>query len=303
VVILGASTVLTIGLPDGSKAVRASTPYASIPAGVHITDSERTQRHIAAPATVSTPTTTTTTATAATRVLAPKPPVTTQFPAHTAAQTTTATEPSVGALVAEVEAAGIDPGSSWKWSMGNTATQCGAIPGNGAGTGCTFGAAGLEQSVFAGSPSLALIAHELANAETGNDAVPSLVSEVAGDEAGTSWSPMDAVASCLVEHFMGFQDEAAGAWQCPVALATVVSENIHDAVSTTEIAQSCGTTSGIISTLIFTGTAGTLTVTAPALGAVPETVAAGTPVAVSGIGTFSAIDHGGAITQIGACGP
>jgi len=187
--------------------------------------------------------------------------------------------------------------------MGNTATQCGAIPGNSAGTGCTFGVAGLEQSVFAGSPSLALIAHELANAETGNDAVPSLMSEVAADEAGTSWSPMDAVASCLVEHFMGFQDDAAGAWQCPAALATAVAENIHDTVSTTEIAPSCGTTSGILSTLTFTGSAGTLTVTAPAVGAVPETVAAGSPVAVSGIGTFSAIDHGGAITQTGACAP
>jgi hypothetical protein len=27
---------------------------------------------------------------------------------------------------------------------------------------------------------------------------------------------------------MGFQDNAAGSWQCPSALATVVANNIHD---------------------------------------------------------------------------
>jgi hypothetical protein len=112
--------------------------------------------------------------------------------------------------------------------MGDTAAQCGVIPGNGAGTGCTFGAAGAAQTVFSGSPSLALVAHELANAETENDAVPSLMNEVAQAEAGTAWTPIDAVASCLVEHFMGFQDGAAGTWECPVALATLVAANIHD---------------------------------------------------------------------------
>ncbi|MGO9030153.1 MAG: hypothetical protein ACLQOZ_16175 [Acidimicrobiales bacterium] len=134
-------------------------------------------------------------------------------------------------LVAEVEAAGVEPGSNWSWSMGSTATPCGEIPGNSVGTGCTFGAAGAARSVFSGSPSLALVAHELANAETENDAVPSLMSEVTSAEAGTSWSSIDAVASCLVEHFMGFQDDAAGSWQCPAALATLVAENIHDTVS------------------------------------------------------------------------
>ena len=57
---------------------------------------------------------------------------------------------------------------------------------------------------------------------------PSLVAEVTTAEAGTSWSPIDAVASCLVEHFMGFQDDAAGTWQCPADLAATVAADIHD---------------------------------------------------------------------------
>jgi hypothetical protein len=144
-----------------------------------------------------------------------------------AAVTPPTTVPSLAALVAEVVASGIDPGSNWTWSMGDTASQCGAIDGNNVATGCTFGAAGFARTVFFGSPTLALVAHELANAETENDAVPSLMSEVAIDEAGTSWSPIDAVASCLVEHFMGFEDFAAGAWQCPASLATQVAQDIH----------------------------------------------------------------------------
>jgi hypothetical protein len=58
--------------------------------------------------------------------------------------------------------------------------------------------------------------------------VPNLLNEVSLADAGSSWSPTDAVASCLVEHFMGFQDDAAGTWQCPASLATVVADNIHD---------------------------------------------------------------------------
>jgi hypothetical protein len=135
-------------------------------------------------------------------------------------------EPAVATLVAEVEAAGIEPGSNWTWSMGDTATHCGPLAG--AGTGCTFGTAGLEYTVFAGTPTLALVAHELANAETQNDAVPSLLSEVATAAGATSWSPTDAVASCLVERFLGFQDGSAGTWQCSAALATTVADNIHD---------------------------------------------------------------------------
>jgi hypothetical protein len=134
--------------------------------------------------------------------------------------------PSLSTLVADAEASGLEPGSNWTWSIGDTATHCGVIAG--AGTGCTYGMAGLEYTVFAGAPTFALVAHELANAETQNDAIPSLLNEVAAAAAGTSWSPTDAVASCLVVHFMGFQDYAAGAWQCPASLATLVAAHIHD---------------------------------------------------------------------------
>jgi len=139
--------------------------------------------------------------------------------------------PTIATLVAEVEAAGIEPGSNWTWSMGDTAAHCGAISGS--GTGCTFGAAGLEYTVFAGSPNLSLVAHELANAETQNDAVPGLLSAVATAAGGTSWSPTDAVASCLVAHFIGIQDDAAGSWTCSPAVATFVASNIHDTLATT----------------------------------------------------------------------
>jgi hypothetical protein len=138
--------------------------------------------------------------------------------------------PPIATLVAEVEAAGMEPGSNWSWSMGDTATHCGPISGS--GTGCTFGAGGLEYTVFAGTPTLSLVAHELANAETQNDAVPDLLSEVAAAAGGSSWSPTDAVASCLVAHFIGIQDEAAGVWACPATLATFVADNIHDTLST-----------------------------------------------------------------------
>lgn len=115
--------------------------------------------------------------------------------------------------------------------MGNTAAHCPAMTG--VATGCTFGAGGLEESVFAGSPPLALVAHEIANAETQNDAVPGLLSQVAALAGGTSWSPTDAVASCLVEHYMGFQDNVAGTWQCPAATASLVAANIHDTLTST----------------------------------------------------------------------
>jgi len=57
--------------------------------------------------------------------------------------------------------------------------------------------------------------------------VPSLMDQVSAAENGTSWSPTDAVATCLVAHFMGFQDGASGAWQCPAALGTIVADNIN----------------------------------------------------------------------------
>jgi hypothetical protein len=141
---------------------------------------------------------------------------------------TSVSTPSLSTLITEVEAAGIQPGSNWTWSVGDTATHCGVIAGT--GTGCTYGAAGLEYSIFAGTPTLALVAHELANAEVQNDAVPTLLNEVAAAEGGTSWSPTDAVASCLVAKYMGFQDHAAGTWTCSNSLATTVAENIHDTV-------------------------------------------------------------------------
>jgi hypothetical protein len=149
-------------------------------------------------------------------------------PAAAPAVAPAVTEPTVSELVVEVEAAGIEPGPNWSWSMGDTATHCGAITG--AGTGCTYGSDGLEYTVFSGSPTLALVAHELANAETQNDAVPNLMSEVAAAAGGTAWSTTDAVASCLVVHFMGFQDDSAGTWQCPGGLATAVAANIHDSL-------------------------------------------------------------------------
>jgi hypothetical protein len=210
-----------LGLLGGSQAARASTPPADAAAAVNNRPAEGAP-HANTPAATASTTTTAPTSTTTTAPTAIAP-----VPAPTPAAIAPTTAP-IAALVAEVEASGVDPGASWSWTLGDTATQCGVIPGNGAGTGCTFGAAGAARTVFSGSPSLALVAHELANAETENDAIPSLMNEVAQAEAGTAWSPIDAVASCLVEHFMGFQDGAAGTWECPVALATVVAANIHD---------------------------------------------------------------------------
>jgi hypothetical protein len=223
VILLAAPAVAArpLGLLGGTQAARASTPPAGAAAPVHNRPAERAPSALTPPASASTITTApapTTTTTAAPTAPAPAPTPAAPVP----------TNAPIAALVAEVEASGVDPGPTWSWTLGDTATQCGVIPGNGAGTGCTFGAAGAAQTVFSGSPSLALVAHELANAETENDAIPSLMNEVAQAEAGTAWTPIDAVASCLVEHFMGFQDGAAGTWQCPVALATVVAANIHD---------------------------------------------------------------------------
>jgi hypothetical protein len=184
-----------------------------------------------ATAPVATPDSTTSTTTPPLPAPAPAPSVPTSVP--TPAPTAPAAPPAVGptteslvaTLVAQVTASGIDPGSNWSWSMGNTATHCSVMTGT--GTGCTYGSGGQEFTVFAGTPNLALVAHELANAETQNDAVPSLMDQVSTAEGGTSWSPTDAVATCLVAHFMGFQDGAAGTWQCPMDLATIVADNIH----------------------------------------------------------------------------
>jgi hypothetical protein len=238
-VILGGVATLALGPPGGAEAVRASTTPSSAgetarpsaPPAHHGVRSTQTAPTVIAPAPTTTPAT----------LPAPTIPVpTTPEPAPTSLATapgpvapvaTSTTKPPIATLVAEAEAAGIEPGTSWSWQMGDTATQCGVIPGDSAGTGCTSGAAGAATTVFAGTPTLALVAHELADAETENDAVPSLMAEVTAAEAGTSWSSIDAVASCLVVHFMGFQDDAAGSWQCPVALGAAVAANIHDTTS------------------------------------------------------------------------
>jgi hypothetical protein len=207
----------------------------------------------------------------------------------------------VSALINQVEQAGVDPGPDWSWSMGNPSAQCGPIVGGELATGCTYWMSGVVKSVFSGSPTLALVAHEVANAETEADAGPALLSQVSEAEADSSWSPTDAVASCLVEHFLGIQDNAAGSWQCPNTLADLVAENIHATIPLTTTDATCGTSSGLVSTLTFNGTSGTLTVTGPAIGSVPQTVNAGTPVTVSGIGSFSAVDQGGSVNVTGVC--
>jgi hypothetical protein len=295
VVVLGAlstsSVVLALGVVGPAPSVSASLPSRFERPVTHSIRSSHSHRGTSVSVAAS-PTTTTTQATSPTSV-AP-----TQTPAPPSVQP--ASSVSVTSLVGQVEATGIEPGPNWTWSAGDTA-QCGVIAGSGAATGCTSWGSGMEKTVFAGSPSLALVAHELANAETESDAVPSLLGQVAAVAASTSWSPTDAVASCLVEHFLGFQDDAAGPWQCPAALATFVAENIHDTVVTTRVTATCGTTSGISSTLTFTASAGTLTVTTPANDGPPQTVTAGTPVTVSGIGAFTAVDQGGTVGETGAC--
>jgi hypothetical protein len=204
-------------------------------------------------------------------------------------------------MVAQVEAAGIVPGPGWSWTMGNSSAQCAFPSGSGQSSACTSWSSGVVRTVFAGTPSLALVAHEVANAETEQDAIPALLSEVAEDAAGRSWSPTDAVASCLVEHFLGFQDDAAGSWQCPPSLASSVAAHIHDTIVTTRITAICGSKSGANSVLIFSAGSGTLTVTSPSGGSTPQTAVSGTSITVSGVGTFAANDVGGTVTVVGAC--
>src|ERR1700677_2294591 len=238
--ILAVTTVMAFhphsasSVPSSSPHSARTTPKATTGAAIGSTTTPPTAVSLPAISAGSTPTTPSTTVAPA-RVAAPvtahvTPPVTPAVPVVAAVQPVAVTPP-VATLLAEVEAAGMEPGSNWSWSMGDTATHCGPISGS--GTGCTYGAGGLEYTVFTGSPTLSLVAHELANAETQNDAVPDLLSEVAAAEGGSSWSPTDAVASSLVVHFLGFQDDAAGTWQCPAAVASFVASNIHDTLSTT----------------------------------------------------------------------
>jgi hypothetical protein len=159
----------------------------------------------------------------------------------------------------------------------------------------------VEVTVLDGPVTLALVAHEIANAETEAYAVPALLSEVLAASAGSSWSATDAVATCLVVHFLGIQDEAAGTWQCPTALAASVAAHIHDTVVTTRVTATCGVASGISSTLTFGAGTGTLSVTSSAAGSGPQSAPSGGSVVVSGVGTFVAIDTGGTVTLTGAC--
>ncbi len=209
--------------------------------------------------------------------------------------------PTIASLIEQVETAGIEPGPSWSWSWGDTSARCGTIAGLGAATGCTSWASGTIRTVFSGQPNLALVAHEVANAETEADALPALLDQVAAAASGSSWSPTDAVASCLVVHTLGFQDDAAGTWQCPVPLADYVTAHIHDTLVTTTTTAVCGRASSSPSTLTFVASAGTLTVTGPGDAPAPQTAPAGTPLTVSGIGTFTAVDVGGSVATSGSC--
>ena len=215
--VLAAATGLMLALGDRTSTSAATLPFSVAAPAVGAT-------HRAVVPVVKPPPTTTPAPPPAVRSTVPVVASQTPMPPTPAS----VAEPSVGTLVAEVEATGVTPGSTWTWSIGDTATACGSIPGtsSGSATGCTFGAAGEARTVFSGTPTLALVAHELANAETENFAVPSLIAEVTTAEAGSSWSPIDATATCLVEHFMGFEDHAAGGWQCPADLATVVADNM-----------------------------------------------------------------------------
>ena len=288
----GAAAVMVAGLviavPVGMASSATATPSAvTSRAAAHATQTTPAppSRPVSTP-TVAAPTIPTTPTTPAGSVPASSPAAT---PAPT---------PSVAALVAHVEAAGIVPASTWSWSMGDTAAPCGVISSAGGAAGCTSWSSGVEHTVFSGSPSLALVAHEVANAEVEQFAIPTLLQEVSTAAAGTSWSSTDAVASCLVAHFMGFQDGVAGTWQCPVALAASVDAHIHDTVVTTQTTAVCGMSSGIASTLTFTASSGTLTVTTPSSG---QTAPAGVPVTVSGVGTFTARDLGGTASVAGVC--
>lgn len=155
--------------------------------------------------------------------------------------------------------------------------------------------------MFDGPMTLALVAHEIANAETETYANPSLLDEVSSAAGGSSWSPTDAVASCLVAHFLGIQDGAAGPWQCPDTLAETVAAHIHDTVVTTRITATCGIASGTSSTLTFGAGSGAISVTSTVAGSVPQAASSGGSLQVSGIGTFTAQDIGGTATLTGVC--
>ena len=221
------------------------------------------------------------------------------------ATTTTTTlpvvDPPIASWVGEVEASGIVPPPGWTWTVGTVPTSCGGAVAPGHGTGCTSWSSGVESTVFEGPVTLALVAHEIANAETEAYAIPTLLGEVQTAAGGSSWSATDAVATCLVAHFLGIQDQAAGSWQCPDPLATVVATHIHDVVVTNRIVATCGVASGEASTLTFDAGGGSLTVSGPSATTAPQTAAPGASVTASGIGTFTVDDVGGVPHLDGVC--
>ena len=210
-------------------------------------------------------------------------------------------DPPIATLVAEVEAAGIVPGPHWTWTVGDVTAGCHVAVPAGQGTGCTSWSSGVESTVFEGPVTLALVAHEVANAETEAYAVPTLLDDVQTEAAGSSWSATDAVATCLVAHFLGIQDRAAGSWECPTPLATSVATHIHDVVVTNRITAVCGVASGVSSTLTFDSGGGSLTVSGPSGATDVPTTTPGTSVVASGIGTFTAEDTGGVPRIEGVC--
>ncbi len=243
------------------------------------------------------------TTTSSTTPVAASPPATSTAPVvgtTTATTTPPTVDPSIASLVAEVEAAGIVPGPGWTWTVGDVPASCHVAVEPGQGTGCTSWTSGVETTVFEGQVTLALVAHEVANAETEADAAPTLLDDVQADAAGSSWSATDAVATCLVAHFLGIQDLAAGSWQCPAPLATSVAAHLHDVIVTTRITAICGVTSGVASTLTFDSGGGSLTVSGPGT-AGATTATAGSSMVVSGIGTFTADDTGGVPHIEGVC--
>ncbi len=272
----------------GTRAARQTTPVGKTTAAVAVA---------AAPVVASSGTAVASSGTA----VAGQAPAASVAASPTVPSAATASLPTVAALVARVEAAGIDPGSTWSWSMGNTATGCGAISGDGTATGCTSWSSGTVHTVFEGSPALSLVAHEVANAEVEMDATAALLAQVAASAGSASWSPTDAVASCLVSNTLGFQDDAAGTWQCPASLGAYVAAHIHDHTVTTTTTAVCGTASGTPSTLTFGAGAGTLTVTGPVSGAAAQVAQAGGSLTVSGTGTFTAVDVGGVPVVSGVC--
>ena len=293
---MATGVVLLLAFVGMTPSTHGSPPNGAV--SVHHAGSAdvRTSAGIAAPAVVAVaptpdPTTVTTPAiptTAASRPAAPSSPAPTQA--------------SVDALlVARVEASGILPGPDWSWSVGDTSVSCHIASSTGQGTGCTSWSSGSEVTVFDGPMTLALVAHELANAETEAYAIPPLLDQVSSAAGASSWSATDAVASCLVAHYLGVQDGAAGPWQCPATLAAAVATHIHDTVVTNRITATCGVSSGVSSSLTFSAGGGTVTVTSSAVGSVPQTASAGGSVVVSGIGTFVAEDVGGTGALSGVC--